>query len=124
MPTIVEQIDSETIDELLQRIVQAIHPLKILLFGSAAREQMGPDNDIDVLVVVPDGTHCLHTTQYLYQQLLGFGLKMGRLVCDVMRISFLCWRLISAPRLRCHAVAFHLSSFARARSQAVLKGEV
>jgi len=77
---IVEQIDSETIDALLQRIVQAVHPLKVLLFGSAAREQMGPDSDIDVLVVVPDGTHCLNTTQYLYQQLLGFGCPVDILV--------------------------------------------
>ncbi len=49
MTTTVEQIDSETIDELLQRIVQAVHPLRVLLFGSASRERMGPDSDIDVV---------------------------------------------------------------------------
>jgi len=80
MTTTVEQIDSETIDELLHRIVQAVHPLRVLLFGSAARERMGPDSDIDVLVVVPDGTHCLHTTQYLYKQLWGFDLPVDILV--------------------------------------------
>jgi predicted nucleotidyltransferase len=80
MTTAVKQIDSKTIDELVQRIVQAVNPLKVLLFGSAARERMGPDSDIDVLVVVPDGTHCLNTTQYLYKQLLGFSLPVDILV--------------------------------------------
>ncbi len=80
MTTLVEQLDAETIDELLQRIVPAVHPSRVLLFGSAAREQMGPDSDIDVLVVVPDGTHCLKTTQYLYQQLLGFSWPVDILV--------------------------------------------
>lgn len=75
-----EQIDSDTIGELLQLIVRAVHPLKVLLFGSAAREQMGPGSDIDVLVVLPDGTHCLDTTQYLYKQLLGFGWPVDILV--------------------------------------------
>ena len=80
MTTIAEQIDSETIDELVQRIVQAVHPSRVLLFGSAAQERMGPDSDIDVLVVVADGTHCLDTTQYLYKQLLGFSLPVDILV--------------------------------------------
>ena len=80
MTTIVEQIDSDVIDELLHRIVRAVHPLKVLLFGSAVRERMGPDSDIDVLVVVPDGTHCLNTTQYLYKQLVGFGWPVDILV--------------------------------------------
>ena len=80
MAMMVEQIDSETVDELLHRIVQAVHPLKVLLFGSAAQGRMGPDSDIDVLVVVPNGTHCLNTTQYLYKQLLGFGLPVDILV--------------------------------------------
>ena len=80
MTRMVEQVDSDTIDELLHRIVQAVHPLKVLLFGSASRGQMGPDSDIDVLVVVPNGTHCINTTQYLYKQLLGFGLPVDILV--------------------------------------------
>lgn len=62
---------AEELDKLVKRIVEAVHPLKIILFGSAARDEMGPDSDMDVLVVMPDGTHRRHTAQYLYGQMHG-----------------------------------------------------
>ena len=62
---------SKELDKLVERIVDAVHPLKIILFGSAARGEMGPDSDVDVLVVMPDGTHRRHTAQYLYQTVRG-----------------------------------------------------
>ena len=80
MAATVEKFDSDVINELSRRIVQAVHPLRIMLFGSAVRDQMGPDSDIDVLVVVPDGTHCLNTSQHLYKQLFGFGWPVDILV--------------------------------------------
>ena len=51
------QIPQETLDELVRRIVEAVHPFRIILFGSAARGQTHPYSDIDVMVVMPDGTH-------------------------------------------------------------------
>lgn len=65
----------EQLDELIRRIVEAVHPLRIILFGSAARGQMGPDSDVDVLVVMPNGTHRRHTAQDLYQHM--FGIPFG-----------------------------------------------
>ena len=59
------------LDKLVQRIVDAVHPLKIILFGSAARGEMGPDSDFDLLVVMPDGTHRRHTAQHLYGVITG-----------------------------------------------------
>jgi predicted nucleotidyltransferase len=64
---------SKTINDLVDRIVVAVDPLRIILFGSAARGEMASESDIDVLVVMPDGTHRLRTARYLYQQLFGFG---------------------------------------------------
>ena len=57
--------DQHQIDELVRRIVEAVHPLRIILFGSAARGEMGPESDVDVMVVMPQGTHELHTAQDL-----------------------------------------------------------
>ena len=71
--TTVGQRDSQIIGDLIGRIVAAVHPLRIILFGSAARGEMGPDSDIDVLVVMPDGAHRLNTARYLYKQMFGFG---------------------------------------------------
>lgn len=71
--TSVEPFDSQIIEELVHRIVSAAHPLRIILFGSAARGDAQPGSDIDVLVVMPDGTHQLNMMRYLYKRLFGFG---------------------------------------------------
>jgi uncharacterized protein len=68
------------LDKLVQRIVDAVHPLKIILFGSAARGEMGPDSDFDLLVVMPDGTHRRHTAQFLHTQFFGIGIPVDVLV--------------------------------------------
>jgi len=44
-------ISEETLREIVRRIVEAVAPEKIILFGSAARGEMGPDSDLDLLIV-------------------------------------------------------------------------
>jgi predicted nucleotidyltransferase len=65
----------EVIDELVRRILETVRPLRIILFGSAARGEMGADGDLDVLVVVPDGTHPRRTAQSIYEHMIGFGVS-------------------------------------------------
>jgi predicted nucleotidyltransferase len=65
--------DEQKLQELVQRIVKAVNPLQIILFGSAARGEMGPNTDLDVLVVMPDGIHRRKTGQLIYRHLRGFG---------------------------------------------------
>jgi predicted nucleotidyltransferase len=67
------QPDSKMIDDPVRRIVESAHPLRIILFGSAARGEMGPNSDLDVLVVMPDGVHRRKTAQEIYRHLWGFG---------------------------------------------------
>jgi len=67
------ELDPKLIDELARRIVEAVHPLRIILFGSAARGEMGPNSDLDVLVVMPDGIHRRKTAQEIYRHMWGFG---------------------------------------------------
>ena len=68
--------DPQQLEELIRRIVEAVDPLRIILFGSAARGEMGPESDVDVMVVVPEGTHQLHTAQYLRVYLFGFSISL------------------------------------------------
>ena len=68
-----KQPSTELLDELVRRIVAVAHPRRIILFGSAARREMGPNSDLDVLVVMPDGTHRNKTTQEIILGLWGFG---------------------------------------------------
>ncbi len=67
------QPDSELLDELVRRIVEVAHPLRIILFGSAARGEMVPDSDLDVLVIMPEGIHRRHTAQRIYRNMIGLG---------------------------------------------------
>ncbi len=41
------------IDRMVKRIVKRFHPEQIILFGSQARGDAGPDSDVDLLVVMP-----------------------------------------------------------------------
>jgi predicted nucleotidyltransferase len=43
--------DRKVLAEIVQRVVEAAQPEKIILFGSAARGEMGPNSDIDLLVI-------------------------------------------------------------------------
>lgn len=65
--------DAQMLAELVRRIVEAVHPTRIILFGSAARGEMGPNSDLDVLVVVPDGTHTGRAEIAIYRNMWGFG---------------------------------------------------
>ena len=38
---------------MLERIVRQFHPERVILFGSHARGDAGPDSDVDLLVVMP-----------------------------------------------------------------------
>jgi len=67
------QIEQTVLDELVQRIVRVAHPRRIILFGSAATGRMGPDSDLDVLVVMPDGVHRRQTAKHIYRALSGLG---------------------------------------------------
>ena len=49
-----EKIDSALIDYVVSKIVEAIQPERIILFGSHARGDSGPDSDLD-LFIIKDG---------------------------------------------------------------------
>jgi predicted nucleotidyltransferase len=65
--------DPNVINELVRRIVEVAHPIRIILFGSCARGDMGSHSDIDVLVVVPEHTPRRQTVRQIYRNLIGFG---------------------------------------------------
>ena len=74
------QPNPEVVEQLVRRIIELVHPLRIILFGSAARGEMESDSDIDVLVVMPEGVHRRRTAQLLYRQIRGLGVPFDILV--------------------------------------------
>ena len=69
----------EILQEVVRRIVEEIAPEKIILFGSAARGEVGPDSDLDLLVI----TACEHrrnTARKIRRQLFGIGVPIDIIV--------------------------------------------
>ncbi len=60
---------AEALPEAVRRIVEALHPEKIVLFGSYAYGTATPDSDVDLLVVMetdaPDVERCLAVSRLL-----------------------------------------------------------
>jgi len=59
--------------DIVARIVMVARPEMIVLFGSAARGNLGPDSDLDFLVVVTGPIHRRHLAQAIYRNLIGVG---------------------------------------------------
>jgi uncharacterized protein len=74
--------DDPALREIVRRIADAYHPLRIFLFGSKARGTAGPDSDYDLLVVVPDDApRELKGSKLAYERLQGIGKPKDVLVC-------------------------------------------
>ena len=74
------QSQEQIINDLVKSIVELVDPLQIILFGSAARGETSPDSDIDLLVVMPNGTHRRNTARFLYQYLPVIGIPYDIIV--------------------------------------------
>lgn len=46
-----KKIDKNIIKQVVESLVNAAHPLKIILFGSCARNEMTEDSDMDLIIV-------------------------------------------------------------------------
>lgn len=62
----------EVLDEIVRRIVEIAQPEKVILFGSAARDQTKMANDIDLLVV-KKGAQRRRLACEIYKNLIGVG---------------------------------------------------
>jgi len=57
--------------DIIRRIVEAAHPDRIILFGSAARGEMGPNSDVDLLVIKGGKFNRWRVTTAIYRHLSG-----------------------------------------------------
>jgi predicted nucleotidyltransferase len=60
------------LDDLVRRIAEQFSPDKIILFGSRARGEAGPDSDIDLLVLFSEVADPNKRAAELYASLAGF----------------------------------------------------
>ena len=66
-------VDQQILNEIIRRIVEVAHPDQIILFGSAARGQMGANSDVDLLVIKSGNFHRGRLTEEIYMNLFGVG---------------------------------------------------
>ena len=76
----VRTVSPHVLDEIVRRIVKVADPDKIILFGSAARGEMGRHSDVDLLVVKSGCVHRRKLAQEIYKSLLGVGLPVDVVV--------------------------------------------
>ena len=80
-------VSADILDEIVKRIVAVADPEKILLFGSAACGKMGPNSDVD-LIIIKAGVHRRKLAQRLYKELIGVGQAVDLVVAtpsDLLR---------------------------------------
>ena len=68
------------LEALVRGIVEVAKPERIILFGSGARGDMGPDSDLDVLVVKSGVEHRRRLAQEIYMNLSGVGMGVDVIV--------------------------------------------
>ncbi|MCX6029662.1 MAG: nucleotidyltransferase domain-containing protein [Chloroflexi bacterium] len=94
-------LPEDTITEIVRRIVQVAQPEKIILFGSAARGELGPHSDMDFLVV-KSGMHRRKLAQAIYMNLIGVDEAVDVVVVtpeDIERYGH-CPALVIEPAMR------------------------
>lgn len=74
-------LDRDTLDDIIQRIVDVAEPEKIILFGSAARGDMNRHSDVDLLII-KEGVDALELMGRIYHKLHGVGAAVDAIVAD------------------------------------------
>lgn len=62
-------VTPETIVQMTERIVAVAQPERVILFGSMARGDTTDGSDVDLLVVMPDGTEPRQARRTMYAAL-------------------------------------------------------
>ena len=64
-----QRLNQKTLDDIIRRVVEIAEPERIILFGSAARGEMGRHSDVDLLIVKEGGDAKLRAR--IYENLYG-----------------------------------------------------
>lgn len=72
-----EHVSVQQLEEITRRLVDALHPVRVLLYGSHAYGRPGPHSDVDILVVVPESDRSSYERDaQAYRALRGIGVPI------------------------------------------------
>ena len=95
------KVNQKVLDKIVRRIVKVAKPEKIIMFGSAARGEMGPNSDVDLLII-KSRVHRRKLAMKIYRHLGDVGCAVDVVVVrpqDVKRYGK-CPALVIEPALR------------------------
>jgi predicted nucleotidyltransferase len=81
------QLPAAVLAEIIRRVVAVARPDRIVLFGSAARGDMGPDSDVDLLVIKSGVPHRRQLAQQIHQAFFGLAVPVDIIVVTPEDIS-------------------------------------
>lgn len=81
------KVPKKILDEIIQRIVEVAQPDRIVMFGSAARGEMGPYSDIDLLVIKKGIKNPRDVSARIYRRLYGVGKAVDIIVVSQEKVE-------------------------------------
>ena len=72
----------KNVEQVVHQVVDLAHPRRVIVFGSAAKGRVGPEGDLDFLVVVSDNEHVDTLTDRLNTQI-----RHKPMPCDFMVVE-------------------------------------
>jgi predicted nucleotidyltransferase len=104
-----KSVNQEVLQEITRRIVETAQPERVILFGSAARGEMGPNSDVDLLVIKRGKFDQGRLTEEIYLNLHGVGQAVDVIVVTAEQAEQhreTPW-LVIAPALRDGREVYH-----------------
>jgi predicted nucleotidyltransferase len=80
-------IDDNLIKEVVERVLAVTRPEKIILFGSAATGHMGPDSDLDLLVIEQGVANAREESTRLREALIGVDIPVDIFPMELERFE-------------------------------------
>jgi predicted nucleotidyltransferase len=80
MTKAIQAVTEELLNEIVHRIVQAVNPDKIILFGSYAYGQPNQYSDLDILVIMPSDKPRWQRSSLIREALRGLFIPMDIVV--------------------------------------------
>jgi len=71
-----------SIAQIVDQVVNLARPLRVVLFGSAVTGRVGPDSDLDFLIVVPENQRPEDVVDRLYT-----GVRTKPMPCDFLVVT-------------------------------------
>lgn len=80
-------IDQELINEVVKRVVSVTKPQRIILFGSAANDNMTKDSDIDLLILESNPINTRKESDRIRDVMRGLDYPLDILVMTIERFE-------------------------------------